>query len=277
MSPDDFHFLARLVRRRAGLSLGDGRSANLEQRLMPVMRRFGFREADALIGELRLGNDTLAAAVTEAMTVNETSFFRDPQQFARLQSEVLPRLLAAHGQDRRLRIWSAACAAGQEAWSLAMMLDAMPLHGWTIDLIATDICGDAVARAEAGHYSQYEVMRGLSEEDVARHFMAQESGFLISDRLKRMVRFRKFNLMDSYGWLDGLDLVLCRNVLMHFDRAARLSVLERLAETLSPDGLLMLGDTESVQGCGDLYQEVPGGNGFYTRITAPVARLGAAI
>ena len=273
MTPDDFHFLARLVRRRAGLSLGDGKSIGLEQRLMPVMRRFGFREASALIGELRLGNDTLAAAVTEAMTVNETSFFRDPQQFARLRDEMLPRLLAQHGDDRRLRIWSAACAAGQEAWSLAMMLDAMPLHGWTIELIATDICGDAVARAAAGHYSQYDVMRGLSEEDVARHFVPQESGFLISDRLKRMVRFRKFNLMDSYGWLDGLDLVLCRNVLMHFDRAARLSVLERLADTLSPDGLLVLGDTETVQGCADLYHELSSGSGIYTRAKVPVTRL----
>ena len=273
MSPDDFHFLARLVRRRAGLSLGDGKSASLEQRLVPVMRRFGFREAAALIGELRLGNDTLAAAVTEAMTVNETSFFRDPQQFARLRDEMLPRLLAARGEDRHLRIWSAACAAGQEAWSLAMMLDAMPLHGWTIDLIATDICGDAVARAGIGHYSQHDLMRGLSEEDVARHFVPQESGFLISDRLKRMVRFRKFNLMDGYGWLDGLDLVLCRNVLMHFDRAARLSVLERLADTLSPDGLLVLGDTESVQGCADLYQELSSGSGIYTRVKVPVTRL----
>ena len=277
MTPDDFHFLARLVRRRGGLSLNDGKSASLEQRLAPVMRRFGFRESAALVRELRLGNDRLAAAVTEAMTVNETSFFRDPQQFMRLRDEMLPRLLAAHREDRHLRIWSAACAAGQEAWSLAMMLDAMPLHGWTVDLIATDLSGDAVARAEAGLYSQYEVMRGLSEEDVARHFIPQESGFLISDRLKRMVRFRKFNLMDSYGWLDGLDLVLCRNVLMHFDRAARLSVLERLAETLSPDGLLMLGDTETVQGCSDLYREMPGGSGFYTRITAQVARIGAAI
>jgi chemotaxis protein methyltransferase CheR len=273
MTQDDFHFLARLVRRRGGLSLSDGKGASLEHRLLPVMRRYGFRETSALINELRLGNDTLAAAVTEAMTVNETSFFRDPQQFARLRDEMLPRLLAQHGEDRHLRIWSAACAAGQEAWSLAMMLDAMPLHGWTIDLIATDICGDAVARAEAGHYSQYDVMRGLSEEDVARHFVPQESGFLISDRLKRMVRFRKFNLMDSYGWLDGLDLVLCRNVLMHFDRAARLSVLERLAETMSPDGLLMLGDTEAVQGCGDLYHELPGGSGIYTKARAQITRL----
>jgi chemotaxis protein methyltransferase CheR len=118
-------------------------------------------------------------------------------------------------------------------------------------------------------------MRGLSEEDVARHFLPQESGFLISSRLQRMVRFRKFNLLDSFGWLDELDLVLCRNVLMHFDRAARVSVLERLAETLSPDGVLMLGDTETVQGFSDLYQELPGGSGIYGKARVPVARLGA--
>lgn len=276
MTPGDFHFLARLVRRRSGLIFAESKSAVLERRLTPAMRRFGFRGLDALMRELRLGNDALAGAVTEAMTVNETSFFRDPHQFSRLREQVLPQLLEARSADRRLRIWSAACAAGQEAWSLAMMLDAMPLHGWTIELIATDISGDAIARAGAGHYSQADVLRGLSEEDVARHFLPQESGFLISSRLKRMVRFRKFNLLDNFGWLDELDLVLCRNVLMHFDRAARVSVLERLAETMSPDGVLVLGDTESVQGVSDLYQELPGGSGIYAKARAQVARLSAA-
>ncbi|MEO7053475.1 MAG: CheR family methyltransferase, partial [Rhizomicrobium sp.] len=151
------------------------------------------------------------------------------------------------------------------------------LPGWTIDLIATDISGAAIARAEAGHYSQADVMRGLSLEDVARHFRAQESGFVISERLKRMVRFRKFNLLDSFGWLDDLDLVLCRNVLIHFDRAARVSVLERLAETLSPDGVLLLGDTETVHPVSVLYTELPGGTGLYTKARAQATRLSAAV
>jgi chemotaxis protein methyltransferase CheR len=276
MTPEDFHFLARLVRRRGGLMLTDGKSEALELRLAPVMRRFGFRDLDGLMRELRLGHDALCLGVTEALTVNETSFFRDPHQFARLRNQILPQLLEARSGDKCLRIWSAACAAGQEVWSLAMMLDAMPLQGWSVDLIATDMSGDAIARAEAGQYSQYEVMRGLSEEDVARHFKAQESGFLISERLKRMVRFRKFNLMDSLSWLDDLDLVLCRNVLMHFDRAAKASVLERLADTMAPDGVLMLGDTETAQGYGDLYQELPGGSGIYTKARAQVLRLGTA-
>ena len=277
MTQEDFLFLARLVRRRSGLVLSDGKDGWLEQRLKPVMRRFGFRDLAALLKDLRLGHDALAAAVTETMTVNETSFFRDAHQFARLKDRVLPQVLAARGGEKRLRLWSAACAGGQEIWSLAMMLDGMALEGWTIDLIATDISGDAIARAEAGRYSQFEVMRGLSLEDVARHFRPLESGFMVSERLKRMVTFRKFNLMDSFGWLDDVDIVLCRNVLMHFDRAARASVLERLAETLSPDGVLLLGDTETVQGLSGLYQELPGGAGFYTKTKAQVTRIGAAI
>jgi chemotaxis protein methyltransferase CheR len=125
-------------------------------------------------------------------------------------------------------------------------------------------------------------MRGLSEEDVARHFRPQEQGFLVSERLRRMARFRAFNLLDSFGWLDDLDLVLCRNVLMHFDRGQRLSVLERLAEILAPDGVLVLGETENVQPLTSLYQDMPdqkmsGAPGFFTRARAQVTRLATAI
>ena len=277
MTPEDFLFLARLVRRRGGMMLTEGKGAALERRLHPVMRRFGFRDPSQMMREVRLGHESLAQALTEAMTVNETSFFRDPQQFARLRDQVLPQLIATRQTEKRLRIWSAGCAGGQEAWSLAMMLDAMPLSGWTIDLLATDVSGDAIARAKTGHYSQYEVMRGLSEEDVARHFVAQESGFMVSSQLKRTVRFRKFNLLDSFGWLDDLDLILCRNVLMHFDRAVRASVLERFGDVLAPHGVLFLGDAESVQGLSDLYQDMPGGNGLYGWVSAPVSRLGIAV
>ncbi|MBN9554053.1 MAG: protein-glutamate O-methyltransferase CheR [Alphaproteobacteria bacterium] len=273
MTQEDFLFLARLVRRRSGLLLAEGRGPALELRLQPVMRRFGFRDAKAMMAELRLGHEALAQALTEAVTINETSFFRDPHQFARLRDHVLPGRIAARSGEKRLRIWSAGCAAGQEAWSLAMMLDAMPLSGWTVDLIATDLSGDAIARAKAGHYSQYDVLRGLSEEDVARHFTALENGFAISSRLKRTVRFRKFNLLDSFGWLDDVDLILCRNVLLHFDRVARIAVLERLAETLAPGGALLLGESETVQGRSDLFQEIAGSPGFYSPTEMPVARL----
>jgi chemotaxis protein methyltransferase CheR len=275
MGEEDFLFLARLVRRRGGLVLADGKGALLKRRLVPVMRRFGFRDIAALMKELQLGHEALAAAVTEAMTVNETSFYRDLHQFIRLNDQVLPQLMAARAAEKRLRIWSAGCAAGQEVWSLAMILDGLALDGWRVELIASDLSADAMARAEAGVYSQYELMRGLSEECVARHFVAQESGFMVSPRLKRMVTFRKFNLLDSFGWLDDLDLVLCRNVLMHFERTAKLSVLERLAETLSPDGVLMLGDAETPHHLTSLYQELADAPGFYSRVKTQVARIGA--
>jgi len=230
-----------------------------------------------LVAQLRLGHEALAEAVLEALTVSETSFFRDAAMFARLRDEILPALLAARSAEKRLRIWSAGCASGQEVWSLAILLDAMPLDGWTVDLIGTDLSAASIRRAELGLYSQFEVMRGLSEETVARYFPAQEQGFLASERLKHMVRFRVFNLLDSFGWLDDLDLVLCRNVLMHFDRGQRLSVLERLAEVLAPDGVLVLGETEGVQPLASLYQEMPGASGFFTRARAQITRLAAAI
>ncbi len=146
---DDFAFLSRLLRRRSGLVLTSEKTGLFERRLRPVVRRFGLKDLPGLIHQLRLGQDALAAAVTEAMTVNDTSFFRDAAAFARLKDVVLPGLVAARGQDRRLRIWSAAAATGQEAYSIAMLLDEMDLaaRGWSIELIATDISGEAVARA----------------------------------------------------------------------------------------------------------------------------------
>jgi len=277
MTEDDFLFLARLVRRRGGLALGDRNGAKLEERLRPVVQRFGLGNVGALVAQLRFGHEALAEAATEALTVNETSFFRDAAMFERLRDETLPALMSARGREKRLRIWSAGCASGQEVWSLAILLDALPLEGWTVDLIGSDISRSAVMRAEAGLYSQFEVMRGLSEIDVARHFLAQEEGFLVSERLRHMARLRVFNLLDSFGWLDDLDLVLCRNVLMHFDRGQRLSVLEKLAEVLAPDGVLVLGETETVQPLTSLYQEMPRAPCFYMRVKPQVTRLTAAI
>ena len=275
MTEEDFLFLARLVRRRAGLALNEGKGAKLEQRFRPVLLRYGLRDIGALMAQLRLGHAAMADDVVEALTVNETSFFRDAAMFRALRDTVLPARIAARRHEKRLRIWSAACAAGQEVWSLAILLEELPLHGWTVDLIGSDISRNATVRAEAGLYSQFEVLRGLSEEDVARHFAAQEEGFLVSDRLRRKARFRAFNLLDSFGWLDDFDLILCRNVLMHFDRGQRLSVLERMAETLAPDGVLVLGETETADT--SLYQELPGSAGLYTRAKAQVTRLSAAV
>jgi len=206
---------------------------------------------------LRLGNDSVAAALTEAVTVNDTSFFREPAQFEALRT-LLPSMLAARQGDKILRIWSAGCATGQEAYSIAMLLEEMNLaaQGWMIDLIATDISGEALARGERGTYSPFEVQRGLDETQLARYFVGEQGGFTISRRLRRMVTFRRFNLLDSFGWLDDLDLVFCRNVLIYFDRATKLDMLARMADTMGENGLLLLGDADAPQPLTPALQEV---------------------
>ena len=280
MAPDDFEFLARLVHRRAGIVLTESRRALMERRLAPVMRRFGLKDLAQTMRELRLGQGALANAVTEAMTINETSFFRDPGIFSRLGREIMPALLARRDKEKRLRIWSAACAAGQEAYSIAMMLDSLGLatDGWTIELVATDISNDAITRAERGHYSFFESQRGLSEGDLAVWFRAEAGGYTVAEHIRHMVTFRRFNLLDSFGWLDELDLVFCRNVLIYFDNATQLSVLERMADCMADDGVLVLGESETARPLGHLLRELPGDDGLYARLkktTAP--RLSAAL
>ncbi|HEY2007914.1 MAG TPA: protein-glutamate O-methyltransferase CheR [Rhizomicrobium sp.] len=271
MVPEDFQFLARLLRRRSGLSLTLDKRALLMRRLEPVMRRFDFKDIGSLIVELRAGREALAEAVTETMTVNESSFFRDPALFQALRGKALPRLLAARGAEKRLRIWSAAAAAGQEAYSIAILLTEMGLQrqGWTIELIATDLSGEAIMRAEAGCYFACEIERGL-DAHAMRYFRRNRDEWLVDASLRRMITFRRFNLLDSFGWLDDLDVVFCRNVLMYFDRSTRLDVLTRLAEVMAPDGLLVLGANEVPEG--KLFGENPDGRGIYYKSRSVLVR-----
>ncbi|HEY5346560.1 MAG TPA: protein-glutamate O-methyltransferase CheR [Rhizomicrobium sp.] len=275
MEDSDFAFLAQLLRRRSGLTLPQDKTHLIERRLMPVARRFGLRDMPSLIGDLRHGRDALARAVTEAMTTNESSFFRDPSQFKRFRDVLLPRMLAARSGEKRLRIWSAACANGQEAYSIAMILDDMQLavQGWSIDLIATDLSSAAIARAEEGRYSIFEVQRGVPPRSLVAHFIPEESHWRISERLRRMVTFRTFNLLDSYGWLDDIDIVFCRNVLFYLDRATKISLLERIAEIVTPDGMMLLSPAENINDLGNDFAKLPGAPGVYGKARAQ--RLGA--
>jgi chemotaxis protein methyltransferase CheR len=271
MTPDDFAFLARLLRRRSGLSLTFDKKALLENRLETVMRRFDFRDMAALIRELRLGAESLAESVTEAMTVNETSFFRDASLFQRLRDRVMPHLLQARAQAKRLRIWSAATASGQEAYSIAILLSELGLarEGWTVDLIGTDLSAQAIARAEQGRYAACEVERGLDESLLARHFRKDGKDWVVGDSLRRLVTFRRFNLLDSFGWLD--DLVFCRNVLMYFNAATRSDVLDRIADSMAADGVLLLGENEAPDIAA--FKACPNDHSFYVKSRATFTRM----
>jgi chemotaxis protein methyltransferase CheR len=277
MAPEDLAFLAQLLRRRSGMLLGQPRREHIEGRLAPVMRRFGFRDTGALIAELRHGRDALARAVTEAMTTNETSFFRDRAHFDMFRETLLPGLVERRAGSRRLRIWCAACAAGQEAYSIAMIVDDLKLasKGWSVDLIATDINSDMIARAEQGLYTHFEVQRGLPIRRLVDHFIQEGSSWRVGETLRRMVTFRPFNLLDSFGWLDDIDVVFCRNVLMYLDHKAKLGVLDKMSETIAPDGYLLLGPVETALGLSMDFEPAFDAPGIYAPSRAAQLRLAA--
>jgi chemotaxis protein methyltransferase CheR len=265
MATADFQFLSEFLRRRSGLLLPSHKAHLIEGRLAPVARRFGFRDVDALLRELGHARETLARAVTEAMTINDSVFFRDANVFDHLRTVVLPRLIEARAQTKRLRIWSGACAAGQEAYSLAMLLDELKLiqKGWSLDLIATDLSSDLIARGEAGVYTDFEVQRGLSAARLAKHFTREGHSWRAKDSLRRMVSFGSFNLLDSHGWLYPIDIALCRNVLIFFEQKAKVQVAERIAEILAPDGTFVIGHSESMVGLSDSFARAGGPMGVY--------------
>ncbi|MEJ0026552.1 MAG: protein-glutamate O-methyltransferase CheR [Rhizomicrobium sp.] len=277
MTEDDLDFLSRIVRRRSGLILPPTKTRFVAGQLSPVMRRFGFRSIDGLMAELRHGRDTLARAVTEAMTTNESSFFRDKAAFEHFRDLILPRLIEDRAQTKRLRIWCAACAAGQEPYSIAMLLDDAKLvsKGWNIDLIATDLSTEMIARAEEGLYTHFEVQRGLAIRRLVSHFAQEGGSWRIHENLRRMVTFRAFNLLDSYGWLDDLDIVFCRNVLIYFERKTKIDVLDKIADVLVPDGALVLGHAESVRGLSSVFVPVDHAPGIFVKGKAAAQRFAA--
>jgi chemotaxis protein methyltransferase CheR len=267
MNEGAFGNLSDLVRRRAGITLTRDNARAIGRRLTPVAHLFGFRNSEALLAELAHPHEELACAVTEAMTTQDTSFFRDPDIFAHFSEAILPSLAQARAGGKRLRIWSAGCATGQEAYSLAMLLDASNLvaEGWNIDLIATDFSGDAIARAKDGMYSQYEIQRGLPEAERLRHFTCDIDGWRATKRLRRMVMFRTFNLLDHFGWLGELDVIFCRNVFMYLAPEEKSGVLHKLSHTLAADGHLVLGATERCAGNALPFMPAPGPRGVFVR------------
>ncbi len=248
VTPAEFADLADLVCRRSGIVLTPDKATLIGNRLKPVAQRFGFRDVAALLSELPYPSEELARAVAEAMTTNETSFFRHQAAFDFLARTAIPSL--ARARNRRIRIWCAAASTGQEAYSLAIIIDAAGFgaRGWKIDLIATDLSETAIARAADGRYAQCEVERGLPPEMRDRYFVREGCRWRVVDRLRRMIIFRPFNLLDHFGWLGEIDIVLCRNVLLYFDPRTKAEIQTKLADVLADDGYLLLGENEIASG-----------------------------
>jgi chemotaxis protein methyltransferase CheR len=276
LSVADYTFLAEFLRRRSGLSITSEKAHLIESRLKPVASRLGFRTAAELVRRLRAEDETLSRVVTDAMTTNETSFFRDKVPFDQFRDVMLPALMAARRNDSQLRIWSSASSSGQEAYSLAMIIDATAsLAGWAIDLVASDINAEMVDRGKEGLYSQFEVLRGLPIQMLARHFHLESGEWRLSSSIRNRVRFELFNLMDSYQPLGQFDVIFCRNVLIYFDQQMKLDVLGRLADALAPDGYLVLGSAETVLGYGKELEPLANARGIYVKSGAQPPRAAA--
>jgi len=265
MKPDDFEFVSRLIKSKSGLVLSQDKTYLLESRLMPIARKRGLKDLTELIGTLRGGDRNLVEEVVDAMTTNESFFFRDTKPFDQFRHVVLPHMIKTRASKKHLRIWCAAASSGQEPYSLAMILDEFKsqLAGWRIDIVGTDISREILTKARAGLYSQFEVQRGLPIGLLVKYFQKKEDQWQISADIRSKVQYKEFNLLEDFRPLGQFDVVYCRNVLIYFDQPTKSDVLSRVSALMPDDGFLFLGGAETVLGISDKFKPLARQRGIY--------------
>jgi chemotaxis protein methyltransferase CheR len=248
ISPESYKFLQDYVYRESGIVLEEDKHYLLQARLMPILKKEQLKAIDDICLRLRAGDPDLKQRVVEAMTTNETLFFRDPAVFDALKTTIIPGLMKAREATRRLTFWSAASSSGQEAYSLAMLLLEMGLlaQGWSIQIMGTDLSTQILDRARLGRYMQIEVNRGLPAPYLVRYFTKQGLEWQLKDNVRSMVTFQKFDLRQSPNMLGTFDVVFCRNVLIYFDIPTKKKILAGLRNVLRDDGCLLLGGAEAI-------------------------------
>lgn len=243
----------------------------VESRLLPITRKRNLPGLTELVQEIRLGKDqNLIQDVMEAMTTNESFFYRDKMPFDNLRAEVLPNFLISRQSQRQLRIWSAAASTGQEPYSIAMVLKEMAasFQGWRVDIMGTDISREVLEKARAGMYSQFEVQRGLPIQMLVKYFKQIGEMWQVDSALRAMVQLKEGNLLSSFSGMGTFDIIFCRNVLIYFDHATKKDVLERMAKQMPDDGVLFLGAAETVLGLTNSLVPIKGLRGVYTKASS---------
>jgi chemotaxis protein methyltransferase CheR len=279
MTEQDFEFLRTFLKTRSGLALGPEKQYLLESRLSLVCRQSNIETLPQLVATLRSGRQAaLENAVVEAMTTNETFFFRDKTPFDLFRDVLMPRYISARSSTRRLRIWCAAASTGQEPYSLAMILKeaSSRLAGWQVEIVATDISLEVLEKARLGLYSQFEVQRGLPVQLMLKYFTKVGDQWQIAPEIRSMVNYRPLNLIKEFGALGSFDIIFCRNVLIYFDKPTKTDVLQRLSNALASDGSLLMGAAETVLGLTDALTPDPVNRGLYSKAVqaaAPMQRL----
>jgi chemotaxis protein methyltransferase CheR len=271
VTPIDYDYLRKCLKERSGLVLSADKQYLVESRLLPIARKAGLGNLGELVTALKIAQEpSLMTAVVEAMTTNESFFFRDKTPFEHFRVTILPALLAARKNSRVIRIWCAAAACGQEPYSLAMSLKGLEdeIAGWRIELLATDLSGEVLEKARAGLYTQFEVQRGLPIQLLIKHFTQTGELWQIAPEIRAMVRYRQLNLLADFSQLGVFDLIFCRNVLIYFDQDTKTDLLNRLARVTAHDGYLILGAAETVVGLTDRFKMVPDKRGLYVPAAA---------
>jgi chemotaxis protein methyltransferase CheR len=269
LAEQDFDYIRDLVRDRAAIILEPGKEYLAVTRLDPVVRRAGLGSLSELVATLREDDDpALSEQVIDALTTNETTFFRDLHPFESLRNHILPALVERKRLSRSLSIWSAGCSSGQEPYSVAMLIreDFPELAGWQVSILGTDVSIAMLERARAGRYGQIEVNRGLPAHLLVKYFRRAGVGWEIDGSIRAMVRFRQQNLIDPWPSMPPMDLVLMRNVMIYFDVAAKQEILARVGDVLAPHGYLLLGTSETTLHLDDSFRRhAVGPTGWYQR------------
>ena len=260
LSSMDFDYIRNLVRDHAAIAIEADKSYLAEARLGTLARREGFTSLGDLIAQARSDRSNgLQQRVVEAMTTNESSFFRDVHPFEAIRKVLLPELLTRRAAARRLRFWCAACSSGQEPYSLAMILRehfGTQLEGWDVSILASDLSTEMLERSRRGKYSQMEVNRGVPANLLVKAFHKQGLEWQVKDEIRAMVDFRRINLIESWPKVPIMDIVLLRNVLIYFESDTKRQILDRMADMIAADGSLFLGGAETTLNLSDRYERV---------------------
>ncbi len=265
MTPPDYEYLRKLLKDSSGLDLSADKQYLIESRLLPLSRKSGLPGISELVQKMRGGSAPLIAQVVEAMTTNETFFFRDKVPFEHFRDSIMPEILKTRASRRSVRIWCAAGSTGQEPYSLAMSLKEMGavLSGWRVEILATDISQEVLEKSRAGIYSQFEVQRGLPIQLLLKYFKQTGEFWQINSDIRAMVQHRPLNLLHDFSQLGTFDVIFCRNVLIYFDQDTKISIFNRLAKATEADGFLVLGAAETVVGLTDVFKPFPDRRGLY--------------
>jgi chemotaxis protein methyltransferase CheR len=278
VTPPDYEYLRKLLKDQSGLDLSADKQYLIESRLMPLSRKAGLAGIPELVQKMKAGSASLVAQVVEAMTTNETFFFRDKIPFDYFRQSIMPEILTARAARRSVRIWCAAGSTGQEPYSLAMCLKEMEsqLAGWRVEIIATDLSQEVLEKSKTGLYSQFEVQRGLPIQLLVKYFKQNGEFWQINPDIRAMVQHRQLNLLHDFSQLGTFDVIFCRNVLIYFDQDTKINIFSRLCKIMEPDGFLVLGAAETVVGLTDAFKPYPDKRGLYQPSDSRMARAPAA-